>query len=63
MIKFDLQKAYDTTWKYGIMQDLQKMGLKRQMPVFIREFLRKRSFKVKINNVYSDEYPQEEGVP
>ena len=23
---FDLQKAYDTTWKYGILQDLHSMG-------------------------------------
>ena len=25
---FDLEKAYDTTWKYGIMKDLHKLGLK-----------------------------------
>ena len=23
---FDLQKAYDTTWKYGILKDLHNMG-------------------------------------
>ena len=23
---FDLQKAYDTTWKHGIQQDLHDMG-------------------------------------
>ena len=25
---FDLEKAYDTTWKYGIMKDLHYMGLR-----------------------------------
>ena len=25
---FDLEKAYDTTWKHGIMKDLHKLGLK-----------------------------------
>ena len=25
---FDLEKAYDTTWKYGIMNDLHEIGLK-----------------------------------
>ena len=25
---FDLEKAYDTTWKYGIINDLQEIGLK-----------------------------------
>ena len=24
---FDLEKAYDTTWKYGIMKDLHKLEL------------------------------------
>ena len=27
---FDLEKAYDTTWKHGIMKDLHKLGLKGQ---------------------------------
>ena len=27
---FDLEKAYDTTWKYGIMNDLHEIGLKIQ---------------------------------
>ena len=25
---FDLEKAYDTTWKYGILRDLHELGLK-----------------------------------
>ena len=25
---FDLEKAYDTTWKYGIMKDVHDIGLK-----------------------------------
>ena len=28
---FDLQKAYDTTWKYGILQDLHNMGLRGKL--------------------------------
>ena len=26
-IFFDLEKAYDTTWKYGILKDLHNIGL------------------------------------
>ena len=26
-IFFDLEKAYDTTWKFGIMKDLHNTGL------------------------------------
>ena len=32
---FDLEKAYDTTWKYGIMNDLHEICLKGRLPVFV----------------------------
>ena len=60
---FDLQKAYDTTWKHGIMQDLHEMGFRGNLPIFIRNFLSDRVFLVLYGNVLSDEYSQEEGVP
>jgi len=25
---FDLEKAYDTTWKYGILRDLHEAGMR-----------------------------------
>ena len=28
---FDLEKAYDTTWKYGILRDLQEFGVKGRL--------------------------------
>ena len=34
---FDLEKAYDTTWNYGIMQDLHDLGLRRRLPMFIKK--------------------------
>ena len=42
---FDLQKAYDTTWKHGIQQDLHDMGLRGNLPIFIGNFLNDRTFK------------------
>ena len=45
---FDLEKAYDTTWKYGIMNDLGDLGLKGRLPTFISEFLSDRNFKVRV---------------
>ena len=35
-IFFDLEKAYDTTWKYGIMTDLRDLELKGRLAHFIR---------------------------
>ena len=34
---FDLEKAYDTTWKHGIMKDLHKLGLKGRLLLFIQK--------------------------
>ena len=38
-IFFDLEMAYDTMWKYGIMRDLRDLGLKGRLPHFISGFL------------------------
>ena len=62
-IFFDLEKAYDTTWKHGILLDLYKTGLCGRLPMFICDFLSDRYFKVRVGNTYSDPYSQEAGVP
>ena len=60
---FDLEKAYDTTWKHGILQDLHEAGLRGNMPIFIENFLKGRKFACRIGSTYSEKYPQEMGVP
>ena len=62
-VSFDLEKAYDTTWKYGIMKDLHEAGLRGNMPIFIHKFLSDRTFKVSIGSTLSDPHKQEMGVP
>ena len=62
-IFFNLEKAYDTTWKYGIMRDLHGLGLKGRLPYFISGFLSDCKFKVRIGSTLSDVKNQEEGVP
>ena len=62
-IFFDSEKAYDTTWKHGILLDLYKTGLRGRLPMFICDFLTDRYFKVRVGNIYSDVYSQEAGVP
>ena len=46
-IFFDLEKAYDTIWKYGIMKDLVDAGLRGRLPIFIGNFLKDRQFQVR----------------
>jgi hypothetical protein len=62
-IFFDLEKAYDTTWKYGILKDLFDMGLKGSLHTFISNFLSDKEFNVRVNSTYSDIQEQEMGVP
>ena len=60
---FDLEKAYDTTWKYGIMKDLFNAGLRGRLPLFIQGFLQNRLFQVRLGTHMSDVFNQEMGVP
>ena len=32
---FILEKAYNNTWKYGIMKDLHSVGLRGRLPIFV----------------------------
>ena len=58
-----LEKAYDTTWKYGIMKNLHDMDLRGRLPLFIQNFLSERKFRVRVGTSLSDFYYQEMGVP
>ena len=56
-------KAYDTTWKYGIMKNIHDIGLKGRLPLFIQIILNDREFKVKVGSTSSELHKQEQGVP
>ena len=60
---FDLEKAYVTTWKYRIMKDLHDMDLRGCFPLFIKNLLSGRKFRVRVGTSLSDFYDQEMGVP
>jgi hypothetical protein len=60
---FDLEKAYDTTWQYGIMKDLYRMGIRGRLPIFIQNFLAHRHFRIRVKSTYSGIYGQDLGVP
>jgi len=61
-IFFDLEKAYDTTWKFGILKDLHDAGLRGRLPLFIAGFLSDRKFQVRVGGSYSKPSEQETGV-
>ena len=53
-IFFDLEKAYDTTWKHGILADLWDLGFRGHLPRFIQSFLSERSFRVRVGSTLSE---------
>lgn len=62
-IFFDLEKAYDTTWKHGVMRDLHDAGLRGRLPEFINGFMHDRQFSVRLGGIQSQLFSQELGVP
>lgn len=62
-VSFDLQKAYDTTWRYHIIKTLYEMGLRGHLPNFIQNFLSDRKFTTKIGQATSTEHTLDQGVP
>ena len=60
---FDIQKAYDTTWRYSILKVLYDNNIKGHLPIFIRNFMTERTFQVRMNNIYSKTFILENGVP
>ena len=62
-IFFDLERAYDMTWRQGIIIDLYQVGLRGLLPKYIASFLGSRYFKVKVGSAISNEYEQQNGVP
>ena len=60
---FDLTKAYDTTWRRGLINDFHEMGLRGRLAQFMVNFLKDRSLRVKVGSTISNSYPMNEGIP
>lgn len=60
---FDLEKAYDTTWRYGILRDLANIGIRGRMLNCLFDFLSNRTFQVRLGSALSHVFVQENGVP
>ena len=53
-IFFDIEKAYDTTWKHGILADLWNLGFRGHLSRFIQSFLSERSFRIRVGSTLSE---------
>lgn len=62
-IFFDLEKAFDTTWRHNILKNLQEDNIQGNILHFINNFLSNRRFKVRSHDCYSSIKNQENGIP
>ena len=60
---FDLEKAYDTTWRYGILRDLHDLGVRGRLATFIDSFLADRRIQARVGSTLSEQFDQAQGVP
>lgn len=60
---FDIQKAYDKIWRYGVLNKLKQWGFGAEIFYYIQGFLMNRTFSVSINNVRSSTHTLENGIP
>ena len=62
-IYFDLEKAYDTTWRAGILRYLYASGMRGYLPKYVERFLQQREFNVRIQQHLLTTHSQINGVP
>ena len=61
-VAFDLEKAYDTTVRFKILENLHNMGIRGRLGYFIQNFLRNRSFQVCSGSLLLEIFSQAYGV-
>ena len=62
-VLFDIEKAYDCTWRYHVMKMMKKAGLAGNIPEWICNFLDNRSFQVKFHRKLSKVFTLQNGLP
>ena len=59
----DLSNAFDITWRYDILRTLHNWGIRGNLPIFIKNFLSERSFRVRLGHYESNKHVLENGIP
>jgi hypothetical protein len=63
LVSFDIDKAYDTTWKHRIITKLSSVLHSNNLLNFISNILKTRTFQAKVNNTLSNTFTQQNGIP
>uniref|UniRef100_A0A1A8L2C0 Reverse transcriptase domain-containing protein n=1 Tax=Nothobranchius pienaari TaxID=704102 RepID=A0A1A8L2C0_9TELE len=60
---FDIEKAYDTLWREGLLIKIKQMGIGGRMFKWIKNFLMGRQIQVRIGKILSEKFPVVNGTP
>ena len=62
-IFLDIEKAFDTVWRKGVLYKLDKLGVQGDLFRYVAAFLNNRTFQVRVGNELSSTYTMENGLP
>ncbi len=63
IVFFDIEKAYDSMWKEGLLIKLNKIGIRGRLYNWVLDFLSERRFRVKVGSEVSEEFEIINGIP
>ncbi len=63
ILLFDIMAAFDKVWHNGLLYKMLKIGVPNYIVEWVKIFLQKRQFTVKIQEKVSNKYKIECGVP
>ena len=62
VVLFDLTKAYDMAWRFGVLKSLHEGGMRGNLPKFIQSFLHDRKIIVRVGDSVSNPKEIQEGI-
>ena len=63
IVYFDIEKAYDSMWREGLLIKMQGMGIGGRLYNWVLDFLSYRKFCVKVGDTISDSFDIINGIP
>ena len=62
VVYFDVRKAYDTTWRHGILQAVHRCGIRGKRAIFIQNF-KNKCLKLRLDSFTKIFYSKNRGFP
>ena len=59
----DIEKAYDSLWKEGLLFNIHDLGVRGQMFNWVQDFLKGRTIQLRVGGVRSKAVEIENGTP